>query len=213
MLLDRHRINKWAKWVALALVIVFAIGFVALGVGSGGVNLSSLWDRSNTGTAAASGPEQVIANNEAILAEDPTNQDALLGLANAYKDLGMAAQEAYYLELLAPLQPGKGELYLRLARLYMSSDLSDYKSAVTALQKATSLDTNNAEAYLQLGIAERYVGNTNDAIMAWTRYLALAPEGEMAATVEAEIEKMTTPTTTGADASSTATTVVTPTNE
>ena len=36
MLLDRRRIRKWAKWVALLLAVVFALSFLLLGVGYGG---------------------------------------------------------------------------------------------------------------------------------------------------------------------------------
>ena len=40
MLLDRRRIKKWAKWVALFLAIVFAGGFLFLGVGYGGAGFN-----------------------------------------------------------------------------------------------------------------------------------------------------------------------------
>ncbi len=45
MLLDRKRINKWAKWVALFLAIIFAAGFLFVGVGYGGAgfNLSEIF--------------------------------------------------------------------------------------------------------------------------------------------------------------------------
>jgi len=204
VLLDRHRINKWAKWVSLALVIVFGIGFLALGVGSGtGINFSSLWGRSDSAATAASGPEEAIKAFEATLATDPTNADALLGIANAYKTLGASAQEAYYLEQLAPLEAGGLEIYMRLGRLYMSDEVADYSGAVKALRSATSLDSNNAQAYLQLGIAERSAGNITNAMLAWARYLALEPDGEMADTVRSAIEQLKATNTTTGDATTT----------
>lgn len=204
MLLDRRRINKWAKWMALALVIVFGIGFLALGVGSGsGINFSSLWGRSNSAATTPSGPQEAIKAFEATLATDPTNADALLGIANAYKTLGGSAQEAYYLEQLAPLEAGGLEVYMRLARLYMSDDVANYDAAVKALRSATALDNNNAEAYLQLGIAERSSGNVTNAMLAWARYLALAPDGEMADTVRSAIEQLKPTSTTTGDATTT----------
>ena len=56
MLLDRKRINKWAKWVALFLAVVFAAGFLFMGVGYGGAgfNLSSLFTGNKT---ASSNPQ------------------------------------------------------------------------------------------------------------------------------------------------------------
>ena len=207
MLLDRRRINKWAKWMALALVIAFGVGFLALGIGSGtGLNFSDLWDRSsNVGQVSAGTPEAAIAAYEATLATDPDNTDALLGIANEYRKLGDPLNEAVYLERLTILQPGKGEFDLRLATIYLNQDINDYAAAVKALQRATALDPNNADAFLQLGIAERGVGNTNGAILAWTRYLALDPNGDMAETVKGAIEQMkpTTTTTTGSTTSTT----------
>lgn len=201
MLLDRRRINKWAKWMALALVIAFGVGFVALGIGTGNLNFSDLWRRNTRASQAAAEPSQAaIKAYETTLAADPDNVDALLGLANEYRKLGQPLKEAEYLEKLALLEPGKGEYDMRLASIYMSDKVRDYAAAVKALQRATALDPNNADAFLQLGIAERNLGNLNDAVLAWTRYLSLAPEGDMADTVRDAIEQikasLTTTTTT-----------------
>lgn len=204
MLLDRKRINKWAKWVAIALVIAFGVGFVALGVGTGNFNIADLWNSNSNRSQASTGtPEAAITAYEATLATDPDNTDALLGIANEYRKLGLPLKEAEYVERLAVLQPGKGEYDLRLAAIYLNQDSLNYQAAVKALQRATALDPNNADAFLQLGIAERGTGNTNGAILAWTRYLTLAPEGEMAATVRDAIEQMKPSSTTTTEGTST----------
>ena len=200
VLLDRRRINKWAKWIAIALVIAFGLGFVAFGVGTGHFNVADLWNRGdNRGRASAGTPEAAIASYEAILATDPDNQDALLGIANEYRKEGNLTREAEYLERLAVLQPGKGEFDLRLASIYMNQEVQNYSAAVKALLRATALDPNNADAFLQLGIAERSAGNSNGAILAWSRYLTLAPDGEMAQTVREAIDQMKPTTTTTGD--------------
>lgn len=207
MLLDRKRINKWAKWMALALVIAFGVGFVALGIGTGNLNIADLWrGNSNQSQASAGTPQAAIAEYEAQLAADPNNQDALLGIANEYRKTGDWAKEAEYLERLTVLQPGKGEFDLRLAAIYMNPDVKNYQAAVKALLRATALDPNNADAFLQLGIAERESGNTQGAILAWTRYLTLAPEGDMAQTVRDAIEQMKPTSTTTTEAGSTTST-------
>ncbi len=191
MLLHRKQINKWAKWVALVLAVVFAVSFVAMGVGSGGgLNWSSLWGGGGGGSAGAQSPEQQIEEWEARLAENPKDTEALLGLANLYGALGRQDLAVSYLEELAVLEPGAGEVHMRLASIYLSPEVQNNQAAVRVLQEATALDPNNADAFLQLGVAERGVGNINGAILAWNRYLELDPDGQMAETVRQQIELM-----------------------
>lgn len=193
--------------MALLLVVAFGVGFVAFGVGTGNVDFSSLWRRGSSGGAASAGTsEAAIEAYEATLATDPTNVDALLGIANEYKKLGQPLKEAQYLEQLAVLEPGKGEYDLRLAAIYMSEEVGDYGAAVKALKRATALDPNNADAFLQLGVAERNVGNVNGAILAWTRYLTLEPSGDMADSVRQSIEELKATTSTTTTATTTTTT-------
>ncbi|MHB8867521.1 MAG: tetratricopeptide repeat protein [Thermoleophilia bacterium] len=197
MLLDRKRINRWAKWVALGLAIVFGASFVFMGVGTGiDLDWSALWDwgGSNQSTSPA-GPQERIAVYDATLAADPGNLEALLGAATEYSSLGQPLKAAEYLETAAVAAPDNADIWLRLANIYMSPDSRDYTQAVRVLNQATSLDPNNAQGFLQLGAAERGAGNVNAAILAWNRYLQLEPEGEMADTVRSELSILTPPTT------------------
>lgn len=215
MLLDRKRINRWAKWVALGLALVFGLSFVFMGVGTG-INLdwTSLWDfvgNGNAGTnVAASGPDARIKAFEATLAADPNNVDALVGIAAEYSSLQEPLKAAEYLEKAAVVAPDNLDVLMRLAAIYMAPDSRDYQAAVRVLNQATMLDTSNAQAFLQLGAAERGAGNVSATIMAWNRYLQLEPEGDMADTVRAELTAMS-PTTTAATATTTATTDATQT--
>lgn len=211
MLLDRKRINKWAKWVALILAIVFAISFVALGVGSGtGLNWSDLWGslsgNKSSSQAAPDTPQGRIKALEAQLAADPTNVDLMLGIATQYEQLQQPQMAAQYLEKAATIKPDDVLIYTRLGTIYLAVDSRDYNSAVRVLSKATELDPTNAAVFLQLGVAERGVGNARMAILAWNKYLELAPNGDMAETVKAQIAQMTSTTTVPVDASTTATT-------
>jgi cytochrome c-type biogenesis protein CcmH/NrfG len=43
---------------------------------------------------------------------------------------------------------------------------------------------------LKLGSAQNNLGNTQAAVLAWQKYLDLAPNGDMAATVKDEITKL-----------------------
>lgn len=208
MLLDRKKINRYAKVMAVVLVVVFGLSFVALGVGSGvNLNWSDLWN--SIGSKSQSGPntpEQNIKVYTATLKTDPKNETALLGIAAAYRQLQLPAKQAEYLEKLAALKPTDVSIQLQLASIYMSAEARDYQAAVRVLNKATTLDPANAEAFLQLGSALRGTGDTNAALLAWNRYLELAPNGNMAQTVKEQIALLTAPATTVTTGSSTGTT-------
>ena len=197
MLLDRKRINRWAKVMAVVLVVVFGLSFVALGVGSGvNLNWSDLW--SSIGRKSHSGPntpEQNIKVYSVTLQTDPTNEVALLGMATAYRQLQQPVKQAEYLEKLAAVKPTDASIQLQLAAIYMSAEARDYQAAVRVLNKATTLDPANADGFLQLGSALRGAGDTKAAILAWNRYLELAPDGTMAATVKEQLARLTPATT------------------
>jgi cytochrome c-type biogenesis protein CcmH/NrfG len=212
VLLDRKRINKWAKWIALILAIVFAISFVALGVGSGtGLNWSDLWGslsgNKSTSQAAPDTPQGRINALQTQLAADPTNVDIMLGIATQYEQLQQPQMAAQYLEKAATIQPNNVLIFTRLGAIYLAADSKDYASAVRVLTQASALDPTTPAVFLQLGVAQRGAGNTKMAILAWNKYLELAPNGDMAETVKAQILQMTSTTTVPGDASTTATTV------
>lgn len=208
MLLDRKKINKWARVMAAILAVVFGLSFVALGVGSGvNLNWSDLWN--SIGSNNQSGPntpEENIKAYTATLQTDPSNEVALLGMAAAYRQLQQPAKQAEYLEKLAIVKPTDASIQLQLAAIYMSAEARDYQAAIRVLNKATTLDPSNADGFLQLGSALRGAGDTNAALLAWNRYLELAPDGTMAETVKEQIALLTTSTTTVTTAGSTPTT-------
>lgn len=210
MLLDRKKINKYAKAMAVILVVVFGLSFVALGVGSGvNLNWSDLWNSIGSKKTTQSGPNtpgQNIKTFEATLKTDPKNEAALLGMATAYRQLQQPAKQAEYLERLAEVKPTDAAILLQLAGIYMGADARDYQAAVRVLNKATTLEPANAEAFLQLGSALRGAGETKAAVLAWNRYLELAPTGNMAETVKQQVALLTTPATTVTTAGSTVTT-------
>ena len=98
------------------------------------------------------------------------------------------------------------------------NSLSNYSSAVAVLNKLQAIDPENPDVYLQLGLALRAQGNSSAAIMAWQKYLTLAPNGDQAeairsavATLSAQATTTTSTAATSTTAASTATTVPTTT--
>ncbi len=232
MLLDRRKIRRWAKWVALALAIIFVVSFLFLGVGYGGAgfNISQIFTSggctSKTATSQAKTTDAQLAAYEQTLKTNPKDKDALIGLANLYQQIYDAGQsngnaalleEAKYLQQLIDADPTQIDVDLRLAKLYMSTPVSDNSSAVVVLNKATSQAPTNADVFLQLGIAQSSLGNKSAAVMAWQKYLDLAPNGDMASVVKQQIAVLSettttakaTTTTTAASSAATSTTTTT----
>jgi cytochrome c-type biogenesis protein CcmH/NrfG len=209
LLLDRKRIRKWARWVALILAIIFCVGAVGIGVGSGvgGMNVLDAFSCTNANTTQTTlTQDSRITALLAEVAKDPKNITNLQALATAYADNNDFTNQAKYLEQVITVDPTQEAVYFRLASVYMSS-LSDYTSAVTVLNKAQAKFPNDANAYLQLGLAQRGTGNTAAATMAWQKYLSMDPNGDQAAAIKQALATMaSSATTTSSTAATTSTT-------
>jgi cytochrome c-type biogenesis protein CcmH/NrfG len=210
LLLDRRKIRRWAKWVALILAAIFAISFVFIGVGQGQGNLNvfdALSCSGNSNGTQTNTVDQQIAAYQATLQTDPKNADALIGLANVYQQLADSGQgdvtaslteSAKYLEQYIEADPTQIDVYLRLAKLYMGSTLNDNQSAADVLNRAATQDPSNSDVFLQLGVAERALGNKTAAVLAWQKYLQLSPNGDQADAVKQGIAQLEATTTTAA---------------
>ena len=221
MLLDRKRIKKWAKWVALALAVVFALSFLFMGVGYGGgagFNISELFTgggcSSKTDTTEPDTAQEKLDAYEATLAANPKDTTTMLAIATLYQDLFQAGKgdgteyaedAAAYLRMAIDVDPTLKDVYLRVANIYMNDvgTTAAYQAAVEVLNKATSVDPDNPDLYVKLGVAQKQLGNKSGAVMAWQKYLQLEPEGDYASAVKAEIAEMTATTTTTAASTTT----------
>ena len=79
------RLRSQAKWAFVFLIVVFAGGFIFLGVGSGGLDLGQLM-RDAFGNGGSSGPSISAAQKK--VAERPLNAQARRELAQAYENKG-----------------------------------------------------------------------------------------------------------------------------
>lgn len=206
MLLDRRRIRKWGKWIALFLAVVFAGGFLFLGVGYGGagLNVSDAFSCANQDTVSSpQTPEERIDAYNAALEQNPNDTDALLGLATIYQQNDNLTVAASYLERFIAVDPTQKDIHLRLANIYLNPDVAEYGAAATVLNKLTSLDPENPDVYLKLGMAQNSLGQNEAAILAWQKYLQLAPDGDLADVVREQIDKLSKQSTTTTAATST----------
>ena len=74
-----NRLRTHAKWVFVFLIVVFGLGFVLLGVGSGSLGLGDIFSGVNGGGGGNSISKQLKATEK-----NPKNAVAWKGLATAY---------------------------------------------------------------------------------------------------------------------------------
>jgi tetratricopeptide (TPR) repeat protein len=107
------RLRRQAKWMFVFLALVFAVGFVGFGVGSGGSGLDSLWNNFNGGSSSGTSVGD---------AKDKIKEGNLA----AYKDL----TEAYRSEGKQEEAIAAGEAYVRAKPndyAFMRTLASDYE--------------------------------------------------------------------------------------
>jgi tetratricopeptide (TPR) repeat protein len=209
LLLDRRRIRKWAKWIALGLAIVFALSFLFLGVGYGGgagFNISEILSGGGcSGDTTSEATETELDKLLVSLEADPDDTDLMVQVGDQYAlrydpESGAGADSldkaAEYYEMALNADASLKEVYQKLTAVYI--DGYKYEDAARVLNEATSVDAENPDIYFQLGYVQRNLGRTGEAILAWQKYLQLVPTGKTADGIRAALEEMTTTTTAGA---------------
>jgi tetratricopeptide (TPR) repeat protein len=218
LLLDRRKIRKRAKWVALALAIIFAVSFITMGVGygSGGFNVFDAFSGCSQKTESTS-PASELDQQLAAIEADPTDTADMQKVATTYEDMYDSGQgddylyqAAYYLQQAITADPSLVDVSLRLADLYMVKmapligEASAGQQAASVLTDAAGVDPDNPEIWLKLGSAQKGAGNITEAVLAWQRYLKLAPDGQYADLIQEQLDALTATTTTAAETTTTA---------
>jgi tetratricopeptide (TPR) repeat protein len=132
------RLRKQAKWMFVALAVVFVVGFVGLGVGSGSSGVGDLFNGKffGLGGNGGSGPSASTKKAQKEIALHPNQAQGYRDLATAYEagqknDLAIGALEQYTqraskdqdaLRELANLYLGQVTAFLTQANLAQASD-------------------------------------------------------------------------------------------
>lgn len=121
--------------------------------------------------------EKAVEELSAATARLPTDADAFLLLGQAADRLGHGGEAEAAFKTTTRLAPSSGEAHYRLGRLLLdrgavAAALPHLRAAVEHLQPAA---TWRADAYFQLGFAEQRQGSRERAVVAFRRYLELAP--------------------------------------
>jgi tetratricopeptide (TPR) repeat protein len=108
------RLRTHAKWAFAVMVLVFGLGFVFLGVGSGGLDLGNLL-RDSFGRGGSSGPS--IPKLQDKTAKNPRDAAAQLALAKAYADKGRVPEAIATYQTYGALRPKDAETLSALGAL------------------------------------------------------------------------------------------------
>lgn len=191
MLLDRKRINRYTRWAAIILAVVFLLSFVLLGVGSSSAgNVFSGCDGTSQPTSQSSVEDREKYYLEQLEA-NPEDGPSILALANLYADDGVGRYNdaVDWLGKYVALNPDNVDVRIRMAAIY-SQKLGDPDTAIAILAEATTIAPDNANAFLQLGLAQRDAGQNQAAILSLNRFLELDPTNSSADQVRQEIQRL-----------------------
>ena len=132
-----QRLRRRAKWVFLALALVFGLSFVVFGVGSnvqGGVA-----DIIGLGSSGSNGQPSVDDAREK-LDKNPNDVAALQELATAFQNEGRTAEAIVPLETLTGLRPRNQNALRQLAALYLTEANRQREALQTAQTEAFFLN-------------------------------------------------------------------------
>jgi len=207
VLLDRKRIKFWQKWVFLLMAILMA-SFLIFGY-SGVLQGCS----NRVGLTQANPADSRVKALTTQLQADPTNGATMLALAEAYQiraggqqtgSSGQQSDNAQALALydkflgLATAKQGATKQEAKDSRIkalegqaQIYSNQQDWANVIKTYGRLTELRPQNAQYFLSLGEAASQSGNTATALLAFTRFLQLAPNDINAPTVKAWIKSQT----------------------
>lgn len=207
MLLDRKRTKFWQRIVFIAMAVLLVVFLVAPSLA--GDSLGCGGESASTDQFA-----QEIKTYKAAVTADPADPQAWRDLADAYvtqveaqhgQDVPYTAQQTAQLALAVKAYRKSAKLWGEqtgtdakteraatledLAGLY--DRLGQYDKAVRVFGDLTELQPRNADYFFGLANAAINAGDTNNAVLAFQRFLELAPNDPLAPDVKAWIEENT----------------------
>lgn len=120
-------------------------------------------------------PDAARKRFESIVAKDPKNDQALLGLADVQAATGAKAEEVVATVDRA-VAANPTALRARLAAINLRLQTKDVKGAVTTAQAAAAAIPDNAQIVEALGRAQLAAGDTQQAITTYNKLVALVPQ-------------------------------------
>ena len=123
-----------------------------------------------------------------ILARDPSNLEANIGLGNLLFDSGQWERAAQHYAKALEKDPKNGDVRVDMAIAHHNLGQNDV--AIAELKRVTRELPQHLNAWLNLGVVSSSVGDNATAVKAWERYIALDPNGSHAAAIRDEITRL-----------------------
>jgi tetratricopeptide (TPR) repeat protein len=111
------RLRRQAKWVFVFLALVFAVGFVAFGVGSGSTGIGDIL-RGNFFGGGSNSTSSRIKDDQKKIAQNPQNVQAYLDLSGIYQQQQQNAQAIAVLRRAQKVAPKNLDVLNQLGGIY-----------------------------------------------------------------------------------------------
>ncbi len=131
---------------------------------------------------------RALSEAEAEKRLNPNLADPYLLLAEIYtrsRDYGKCAAE---IQRAIQLRPQASEVYIKLGQCYRLA--GQFDPALAVIKVAEGKESGNAEVYRELGLIFEARGEIDEAIIAFRRYLQLAPTAEDKPDIEKRIQNL-----------------------
>ena len=132
------RLRRHTKWMFVLLALVFAVGFVAFGVGSGSTGVGGIGDIFNSVFGGStSGTDSRIKSDQKKLAANPGDVQTAIDLSTLYQQKQQTSQALAALNHAAKAKPKNLDLLNAIAGIYRN-ETSTAKNDAAAAQEALS---------------------------------------------------------------------------
>lgn len=166
--------RRWLLSIVLVLGAVAFVGFSMVPLFENVFNdqPSTVATPKASQTTLAQKSELASARDyEIVLQQEPNNQTALLGLAQARIAMGDLKGAIAPLEKLTTLEPDQAKYLLALGQVYAAQ--KNYDAAIASLEKLTASYPDSAEYHLELGQVYAEQKNYDEAIAAYDRAIGI----------------------------------------
>lgn len=212
MLFDGKHQKALTKVIAIVAIVAFlgfglVAGFLAVGGGCG-VADPLAQAVSDAQTSVQQG-KAAVADARKALKQAPGNSAAKQDLAVARSDLAQAQITLAQAELavnrqdpqaltnaLAAAKNAPGNLDVVLGLITVATTQNNPAAALPALQSYTSRNPRDAQAFAYWGQVAEQAGQRNQAVLAYQRFLQLAPDDTLAPDIRNRLAELAKPVTT-----------------
>lgn len=212
MLFDGKHQKTLTKVIAIVAIVAFlgfglVAGFLAVGGGCGVADPTA--QAVSDARANVQQAQAAVATAQKALKQSPKSAQAKKDLAQARADLGKAqitvAQALLAINrqdpealtsALAAAKSAPGDLDVILGVVTVATTQNNPAAALPALQRYTAINPKDAQAFAYWGQVAEQAGQRNQAILAYQRFLQLAPDDTLAPDIRNRLAELSKPVTT-----------------